>query len=98
MCSEVLKERELHFRLEIVIEPDEDEFHAFCPALKGLHTSGSTEEEAIKNAADAAIAYLTSLLKHREPIPIGCLVSVPPRKPPPRVEPLDIQVPAAAFV
>ena len=59
------------FRIEVVIEPDEVGFHAYCPALKGLHTSGDTEEDAIENAKDAAIAYLESLMKHGDPIPVG---------------------------
>lgn len=59
------------FKILIVVEPDRDEFHAYCPALKGLHTCGATEEEAVNNAADAAIAYLESLIKHGDPIPIG---------------------------
>ena len=61
------------FRIEVVIEPDEIGFHAYCPALKGLHTSGDTEEEAMRNAKDAAIAYLESLMKHGEPIPVGVI-------------------------
>ena len=59
------------FRLEVVVEPDEIAFHAYCPALKGLHTCGDTEEEAIQNAKDAATAYLQSLIEHGDPIPVG---------------------------
>ena len=62
------------FKIEIAVEPDDDGFHAYCPALKGLHTAGDTEEEAVQNAKDAAIAYLESLMKHGEPIPIGVIV------------------------
>ena len=61
----------LKFELAIVVEPDGDEFHAYCPALKGLHVSGETPEEALQNAKDAAIAYLDSLIRHGDPIPIG---------------------------
>ena len=57
--------------VEIVIEPDGDAFHAYCPALKGLHTCGDTEEEALKNAQNAVQAYLRSLIKHGDPIPLG---------------------------
>ena len=64
----------IHFAIDVIVEPDEDEFHAFCPALKGLHVGGRTEEEAARNAADAAIAYLESLMKHGEPIPIAVVV------------------------
>lgn len=66
----------MEFRVEVVVEPDEDGFHAFCPALKGLHTCGSTEQEAVENARDAAIAYIESLMKHHEPIPVGIPVRV----------------------
>jgi len=55
----------------VVVEADGDGFHAYCPVLKGLHTSGSTEAEAKKNARDAAEAYLGSLIKHGDPIPPG---------------------------
>ena len=59
------------FKVQIVIERDGDLFHAYCPALVGLHTCGDTEEEALNNATYAAKAYLMSLLKHNEPLPIG---------------------------
>ena len=59
------------FRIQIFVEPDEDVYHAYCPALTGLHTCGNTVEEAISNAEDAARAYLQSLIKHNEPLPIG---------------------------
>jgi antitoxin HicB len=62
------------FRIEIFVEPDEPGFHAYCPALKGLHVGGDTEEEALENAKDAAIAYLQSLMKHGDPIPVGIAV------------------------
>jgi predicted RNase H-like HicB family nuclease len=64
----------ISFSVMVIIEPDDDRFHAFCPALKGLHVEGATEEEACKNAADAAIAYLKSLIKHQDPIPLGIIV------------------------
>ena len=62
------------FRIEVIIEPDDSGFHAYCPALKGLHTSGETEAEALDNARGAAIAYLESLVKHGEPIPVGMAI------------------------
>jgi len=63
--------RKIQFAINIIVEPDEDGFHAFCPALKGLHVGGDTEAEAIRNATDAAIIYLESLIKHGDPIPVG---------------------------
>ena len=58
------------FKLHIIIEPDGEEYHAYCPALKGLHTCGPTESEALSHAIDAADAYLRSLINHGEPIPL----------------------------
>ena len=62
------------FRVQVIVEHDRPGFHAYCPALKGLHTSGDTEKEALENAKDAVIAYLKSLIKHNDPIPIGIMV------------------------
>jgi len=59
------------FQIGVFVEPDDDGFHAYCPALKGLHTYGSTEKEAFENAKYAAIAYLESSIKHNDPIPVG---------------------------
>ncbi len=67
----------IEFQIEIVVEPDGDEYHAYCPALKGLHTCGATVKEALNNARDAASAYIESLIKHGDPIPIGVVVGVP---------------------
>jgi len=66
--------RKLQFELVIVVEPDEDGYYAYCPALKGLHVGGKTKEEALENAKEGAIAYLLSLIKHGDPIPIGARV------------------------
>ena len=67
----IVAKPKIQFTVEIIIEPDGDEFHAYCPALKGLHTCGDTEEEALKNAQNAIQAYLRSLIKHGDPIPLG---------------------------
>ena len=50
----------------IIVEPDRDGFHAYCPTLKGLHVSGATQEEAIANAKQAIAGYLDSMTKHGE--------------------------------
>jgi predicted RNase H-like HicB family nuclease len=64
-------ERVIRFTVGIVVEPDEDQYHAYAPALKGLHVGGRTEKEAIKNAIDATHLYLETLLKHGDPIPLA---------------------------
>ena len=64
----------VEFKVDIFIEPDDGEFHAYCPALKGLHTVGDTKEKALENARFAAIAYLESLIKHGDPIPVNVIM------------------------
>lgn len=64
----------IKLRVEIFVEKDGKEYHAFSPAFKGLHTCGTTVEEALENAKNAIEAYLESLIKHDEPIPASVLV------------------------
>lgn len=72
---DLLKRRKrIIFTVTVVTENDGGHFHAYCPALKGLHVDGNTEEEARKNAKDAAIAYIKSLIKHSEPIPLNITI------------------------
>ena len=65
--------------VHFLVEPDEGGFHAYSPALKGLHVDGASEDEAVKNFVEAAPAYLLSVMKHGEPLPIGLIVDVPRR-------------------
>ena len=67
------------FSVPIIIEKDNGEFHAFCPILKGLHTRGETEE-TMDNAKDAVIAYLNSLIRHGDPIPLCIIKEKKPSK------------------
>jgi predicted RNase H-like HicB family nuclease len=62
------------FKIDIVVEPDDTGFHAYCPGLKGLHTCGDTETEALQNAKHAAVAYLQSSISHSDPIPVGVII------------------------
>jgi predicted RNase H-like HicB family nuclease len=64
----------IEFLVDIVVEPDESEFLAYCPALKGLHVGGATVKEATENANDAIACHLTSMMKHGDPIPKGVSV------------------------
>lgn len=68
------RKRMIGFRVDVLVEPDDAGFHAYCPALKGLHTCGDTEQEALQNVRDAAIAYLRTSIKHGDPIPIGIVI------------------------
>ena len=52
-----------------VVEPDEDRWSAFCPALlkQGAATWGHTQEEALKNLQEVVQMVLESLIEHGEP-------------------------------
>ncbi len=59
----------LHFA--VILEREEDGgFHAFCPALKGCHTQGDNLEEALSNVKESIEAYLGSLRKSGEAVPV----------------------------
>ena len=45
-------------------------FHAYCPALKGCHTWGSSQEQALANVREAIELYVEDLLKAGDPIPL----------------------------
>jgi predicted RNase H-like HicB family nuclease len=53
----------------VVIEPDEDAFHAYVPALPGCHTFGATVEEAQRNIAEAIALHIESMQPDGESIP-----------------------------
>lgn len=64
----------MRIKVAIAVEQEDDgTYHAFCPALKGIHAPGDTEQEAVRNAVDAIGAYLQSLKKHNDPLPL-CIV------------------------
>jgi predicted RNase H-like HicB family nuclease len=67
------------FKVPIIIEPDTGEYHAFCPALKGVHVFGETEEDALEHSTEAVEVYVASLIKHEEPIPL-CTIEPTRRK------------------
>ena len=64
-------ETQQHVSVQIIVAKDEEIFHAYAPALKGLHVDGATQEEAIENVKEAIAVYLESLRKHGDPLPEG---------------------------
>lgn len=49
-------------KLEVILEKDEDGFYvASCPAIKGCHTQGKTQREALANIREAILACLEVL-------------------------------------
>jgi len=54
------------YLFKIVIEKDEDVYHAYCPALKGASTWGYTKEEAIRNIQEVIQMVVESMMEHGE--------------------------------
>lgn len=58
------------YQFTVVIEPDEEGYHAFVPALPGCHTFGDTLDETRANIAEAMQLHLESMEADGEPIPV----------------------------
>ena len=58
------------YQFTVVIEPDEDAFHAFVPALPGCHTFGMTVDEARANIVEAMALHVESMQEDGEPVPV----------------------------
>jgi predicted RNase H-like HicB family nuclease len=58
-------------KYRVQIEQDEDGvFIANVPTLRGCISQGKTRNEALANIREAIQAYIESLNKHNEPIPL----------------------------
>ncbi len=58
------------WQFTVVIEPDEDAFHAYVPALPGCHTFGATLDETRSNILEAMRLHIDSMLEAGESIPV----------------------------
>jgi len=59
------------YNYTIIFEAEEDGgYHVFSPLLPGCHSYGKDVEEAKRNIKEAIEAYIESLLKDGEPVPI----------------------------
>ena len=58
---------------KVVVEPDEDAWHAYCPALlkQGGATWGTTKAEALQHIHEVVQMVVQSLMEHGESIPEG---------------------------
>ena len=61
------------YTFNVVVEPDEDRWHAYCPVLvrQGAATWGNTEQEALKNIREVVQMVVESLNQHGQPVPEG---------------------------
>ena len=66
-------QKEIKLQVKLYVEPDGNEYYAYCPELDGVHIDGKTEEDAVNNCLIAIEAYLLTLLAHGDPIPLGCM-------------------------
>lgn len=56
----------------MVIEADEQGYHAFVPVLPGCHTFGATVDEAKSNIAEAIELHIDAMQQEGEEIPVEC--------------------------
>ena len=59
----------LPYKMELIPDPDEGGFVVSFPELPGCVTNGETAEQAIANARDAKVAWLTAALEDHIVIP-----------------------------
>lgn len=60
------------YNFKVVIEPDDDRWHAYCPALKkqGASTWGNTQQEAMKHIQEVIQMIVEELIEDGEKIPV----------------------------
>lgn len=68
------------YTFRVVVEPDEDVWHAYCPALvrQGGATWGRTQEEALANLRPVVEMVVADLLEAGEQLPEEAQVSREP--------------------
>lgn len=59
------------YDFKVIVEADEERWHAYCPALKkqGASTWGFTEKEALKNIQEVVQLIVEELVEEGEKIP-----------------------------
>lgn len=57
------------YQFTVVIEPDEEGFHAYVPSLPGCHTFAETIDQARANIVEAIELHLESMRQDGEAIP-----------------------------
>ena len=60
-----------NYTFKVVVEPDDDRWHAYCPALEkyGASTWGNTKEEAFKHIQEVVQMVVDELLEEGTTIP-----------------------------
>jgi predicted RNase H-like HicB family nuclease len=66
-----MRDRIYGYLVEVIVEPDDDQFYAYCPGLAGVHEAGQTAEEALANAYDAILSIVEARHARGETLPEG---------------------------
>jgi predicted RNase H-like HicB family nuclease len=68
------------YLLRVVVEPDEDVWRAYVPALeeRGAATWGHTRDEALRNIQEVTQLVVEELLEDGQPLPAGVTVTDEP--------------------
>jgi predicted RNase H-like HicB family nuclease len=68
------------YTFRVVVEPDEDRWRAYCPALegKGAATWGHTREEALRHIREVLEMIIAELIEEGRPFPPDAVVSDEP--------------------
>lgn len=61
------------YRFSAVVEPDEDQWYAYCPVLirQGGATWGETREQALANLEEVIGMVIASMVDHGDSLPIA---------------------------
>lgn len=59
------------YTFKVVVEPDEDRWHAYCPVLveQGAATWGYSQQEALQHMQEVVRLVVESLVEHGEAVP-----------------------------
>jgi predicted RNase H-like HicB family nuclease len=57
------------YSFTVIIEPDDDQYHGFVPALPGCHTFGPSVEAVRENLTEAIQLHVESMIAHEEDVP-----------------------------
>lgn len=67
-----MRKRDITLCIPVIVEPDgSHRFHAYTPALPGLHVDGRTKKQTVRIAVRAVTVYLDSLARYHDPLPVG---------------------------
>lgn len=57
----ILQKNTMDYKVDVVINKDENGYFAYCPALEGCVTQGNNYEETIEHVKEAVSLYLSTM-------------------------------------